>query len=285
MNNSVENNILIIGGPNVGKTHFGGQLYGRLNSRKFNYKITPDNRPADLTIFQDVINKLSEGKRAGHTESSANRNIELKIDDDFGNKIVFAFPDYAGEQVKSIVDIRRINTIWKQYIEISSSWILFVRLDDINPIEDIINRGIPSPDEIQKRKEQAPPVKISEAAHFVELLQILLYIKGIPFMNKINKPNLTIVLSCWDVLNLPEDTIPNELLKTRLPLLYNFIKNNWADNSLAIIGLSSTEKTLNDEPDEEYIERTPIDFGYIINSKGEKEKDLTLSIRTFIGGK
>ena len=128
-----------------------------------------------------------------------------------------------------------------------------------------------------------PPVKISDSAHFVELLQMLLYIKGISSLNKINKPNLVIVLSCWDILNLPENTLPAEILKARLPLLYYFTKNSWSENSFKIIGLSSTEKTLTDEPDEEYIDRTPINFGYYINSKGEKMEDLTLSIRTLVG--
>lgn len=284
MDNSY-NNILIIGGPNVGKTHFGGQLYGRLNSRQFNYKIAQNNRPTDLTIFQDVLDKLSEGMRAGHTEASANRNIELKIEDKNGNNIVFTFPDYAGEQVNMIVDNRRVNSIWKEYIDKSDSWILFVRLNEIKIIEDIINRGIPSPEEIQKRNDQPPPVKISDAAFFVELLQTLLYIKGVSSFNKVIKPNLTIILSCWDEFNLAEGIIPTELLKAKLPLLYNFTKNSWNINSLSVIGLSSTEKSLTDEPDEEYIDRTPIDFGYIINSKGIKEKDLTISIGTFIGRK
>ena len=283
MDSEKENNVLIIGGPNAGKTHFGGQLYGRLNSRKFSFKIAPHNRPSDLTIFQDVINKLAEGRRAGHTEASANRNIELKIDDENGNKIVFAFPDYAGEQVNSIVESRKINTIWKEYIDASSSWMLFVRLDEVPQLEDIINRGIPSAEEIQKRQAQAPPVRISDAAHFVELLQMLLYIKGVPSLNKINKPNLAIVLSCWDVLKLPDNTLPSEILEKRLPLFYHFAKNTWSENSLTIIGLSSTGKTLTDEPDEEFIDRTPINFGYFINSKGEKLEDLTLSIRTLIG--
>lgn len=283
MNNPTENSVLIIGGPNAGKTHFGGQLYGRLISRKFNYKISPNNLPADLTIFEDVINKLAEGKRAGHTEASANRNIELKINDENDNSVVFTFPDYAGEQVNSIVDNRRINTIWKQYIEQSSSWMLFIRLDDLKPLEDIINKGIPEPDELKKRNAPPPPVKVSDAAHFVELLQILLYMKGIPSLNKINKPNLTIVLSCWDIQNLPDNTLPFQVLKQRLPLLYNFLKNTWREKSLSIIGLSSTGKTLTDEADEEYIDKTPIKFGYIINPNGIKEEDLTLSIQTFIG--
>jgi len=282
MDNSVDN-VLIVGGPNAGKTHFGGQLYGRLNSRQFEFKINPDNRPSDLTIFEDVLNKLSEGKRAGHTEASANRSIELKIDDKNGNEIIFSFPDYAGEQVKMIVDNRKINRLWKDYIDKSSSWVLFVRLDEIDVIEDIINRGIPSPEEIQKRNTKAPPVKMSDDAHFIELLQTLLYIKGISPLNKISKPNLTIVLSCWDVLSLEEGKIPSDLLFERLPLLFNFSKNNWDEKSLSILGVSSTEKSLTDDADEEYIDRTPIDFGYFIDASGKKEKDLTLSIGTFIG--
>lgn len=283
MDKSKENNVLIIGGPNAGKTHFGGQLYGRLNSRLFNYKIAPNNRPADLTIFQDVIDKLSEGKRAGHTEASANRNIELKINHESDNKIVFAFPDYAGEQVNLIVDNRRINTIWRQYIDTSSSWMLFVRLDEVQQIEDIINRGIPSAEEIRKRNSTPPPVKVSDAAQFVELLQMLLYTKGSSSFNKIRKPGLTVVLSCWDLLKLPDNTLPIDVLKERLPLLYHFVKNTWEENSLSVIGLSSTEKTLTDEADEEFIDKTPINFGYIINPDGEKQTDLTLSIHTFIG--
>ena len=283
MNKIEKNNVLIIGGPNAGKTHFGGQLYGRLNSRMFSYKIDPQHRPADLTIFQEVIDKLSEGKRAGHTEASANRNIELKVKDESNNEVIFSFPDYAGEQVNFIIDNRRINTIWKKYLDESNSWLLFVRLDDVKEIEDIINRGIPSAEEIQKRNSTPPPVKISDSAHFVELLQMLLYIKGIPSLNKVNILNLTIVLSCWDTLKLPKGTIPNNVLKERMPLLYHFVKNTWSNNALSIIGLSSTEKTLTDEADEEFIDKLPINFGYIINPKGERQKDLTLSIQTFIG--
>ena len=238
-----------------------------------------------LSMITLARKEVVEGSEisTGHTEASANRNIELKIDDENGNKVVFAFPDYAGEQINFIVDNRRINTIWEQYIEASSSWMLFVRLDDLKPVEDVINKGIPEPEELKKRNATPPPVKVSDAAHFVELLQMLLYMKGIPALNKINKPNITIVLSCWDIHKFEDNTLPYDVLKERLPLLYNFLKNTWTENSLSIIGLSSTGKTLTDEADEEYINKTPIDFGYIINPNGVKEIDLTLSIQTFIG--
>ena len=283
MDKVVENNVLIIGGPNAGKTHFGGQLYGRLNNRQFRYKIDPQNRPSDLTIFRDVLDKLAEGKRADHTETSSNRTIELKIYDENNNKIIFALPDYGGEQIKSIIEHRRINEIWKEYLEISNSWMLFIRLDEVEPIEDIINRGIPSPEEIQRRKDDTPPIKVSAAAHFVELVQMFLHVKRVPTFHQVKHPNLTIVLSCWDILNLPEKTLPVDILKQRLPLFYNYLRNTWSEDSLSIMGLSSTEKTLTDEADEDYIEKTPINFGYIITPDGENEKDLTLTIKILIG--
>lgn len=285
MSNQLQNNVLVIGGPNAGKTHFGGQLYGRLNSRLFHYRIDPQNRPSDLTIFQEVINRLAEGKRADHTEASANRTIELKVHDHTGTKISFAFPDYAGEQVQRIVVDRKVNTLWNQYLLDSNSWMLFIRLDEILPIEDIINRGLPSTDEIATRNSETPPAKISSAAYFVELLQMMLHIKGSPTFSKTSIPNFTIVLSCWDLLKLDPGTQPSEVLKDRLPMLFHFVKNTWNANALKIIGLSSTEKTLTDVADADYIDRSPIEFGYIITEEGARQKDLTQSITTFIGTK
>ena len=276
-------NILIIGGPNTGKTHFGAQLYERINSRQFKFKIDPKNRPSDLTIFEDARNNLYDGKRATHTEAGANGSIELKITNEKNSEVVFAFPDYAGEQITLIVDNRMVNDLWQDYIEKSTSWVLFIRLNDLILFEDIVNKGIPSPEEIQKRKSQPPPIKISEAAFFVELLQTLAYIKGLSTFTQINKPNLTVVLSCWDEMNLPTNKVPFTLLQERLPMLFDFLKNNWQKESLKIIGLSSTEKSLTDEPDDDFIDKGPINFGYFIDKTGVLQKDLTLSIWDFIG--
>jgi Double-GTPase 1 len=113
-----------------------------------------------------------------------------------------------------------------------------------------------------------------------------LFVKKISQLSNINnKPNLTILLTCWDIPKLSEGVKPSQELNSRLPMLYNYLKNTWDEDSLTILGLSSTSKNLTDEPDEEYIDKTPIKFGYIINSEGIKEDDITLSIDRFIGKK
>lgn len=278
-----KHNILIIGGPNTGKTHFSIQLYERINSRQFEFKIDPQNRPSDLSIFEDGLKNIYNGKRAAHTEASANRSIELKITDEKNSKVKLAFPDYAGEQITSIVDNRKVNDLWQDYIENSTSWVLFIRLNELTTLEDIVNKGIPSAEEIQKRNSQPPPVKISETAFYVELIQTLAYIKGLSTFSLIVEPNLTVVLSCWDELDLPEDQAPSDLLQERLPMLFDFLNNNWQNESLSVIGLSSTEKSLTDEPDDDFMDKEPINFGYFVDKRGSRNNDLTSLIWDFIG--
>jgi len=278
-----KNNILIIGGPNVGKTHYGGQLYGRLTDRLGHYSIT--TAPKDLNVFREVLDALNDGKSAGHTSVNSNTRLTLGLEDINKNVINFSFPDYGGEQVQKIVNERRVTSVWQDDIVNCDSWMIFIRLDQILPIEDVINRGIPDAKILMSREKGSVAFKLSEAAYYTDLLQILLYVKKISLHQKINAPNLTIVLSCWDILTDDERELkPVDLLMKRLPMVFDFINNTWESNAYNVIGLSSTGKTLSDKiADSDYVKKGPEAFGYFIDTDGKKETDLTLTIATAIG--
>lgn len=274
--------ILIIGGPNAGKTHFGGQLYGRLNARTEHYRIT--SPPEDLTIFKEVLDNLNDGKSSGHTHVTQHQSLNLTIEDESGIESIFSFPDYGGEQVKTIVADRRINDTWQKQIDNSNAWMFFIRLDEVLPIEDVVNRGLPRKDDLKKRSEDNEPIPLSVMAFFTELLQIFLYSKKLSTKTKIAAPKLTVVVSCWDLLSVEEQQMtPRDVLLKRLPGLYNFINGTWQTESYQVIGLSSIEKSLSDTaPDMEFVKKGPENFGYIITHDGKKERDLTLAISTLI---
>lgn len=276
-----KNNILIIGGPNVGKTHFGGQLYGRLQTRGSHFKII--SPPENLTIFKEVLEALNDGKAADRTNVNLNESLELKIEDNSGKQITFTFPDYGGEQVKAIVADRRLSKIWKNQIQESDSWMLFVRLDEIIALEDIINRGIPDMKVLALRKKETTTFKLSDTAYFIELSQMLLYAKKSPSLNKVSTPKLMIVLSCWDLLaDHVEGKTPQQILENKLPSFWNYVSQTWDSKSLNIIGLSSTEKSLDrTKADKDFVKKGPEKFGYIVNPDGSKEPDLTKSILPF----
>lgn len=278
----IDNRILIIGGPNAGKTHFGGQLYGRLIARTEHYKIL--SPPEDLTIFEEVLDSLNNGMSSGHTHVNAHKTLALEIEDNMGRKSIFSFPDYGGEQIRAIVNDRRINKIWKEQIDNSNSWMLFIRLDEIRPVEDVANRGLPDQDVLKSRNEKTEAMTLSDSAFYIELLQILLYVKKIGVRQKISTPRLTVVLSCWDLLTSDEQIkLPKDILQDKLRGLCSFITTIWNDNAYQIIGLSSTGKTLsNTEFDMDFIKKGPENYGYMITHSGEKVTDLTLTISTFI---
>ncbi|MCT1531316.1 hypothetical protein M3B46_09940 [Sphingobacterium daejeonense] len=276
------NTILIIGGPNAGKTHFGGQLYGRLNARTERYRII--SPPDDFTIFQEVLDNLNDGKSSGHTHVTSNQTLALEIEDNAGVKSVFSFPDYGGEQIKAIVNDRRVNKIWKEQIDKSSSWMLFIRLDEVKAIEDVVNRGLPDQDVLKNRTEKSEPMSLSDTAFYTELLQILLFVKKVGIRQRITDPKLTLVLSCWDLLSDEDQKkLPKDVLQDKLPGLFSFIHGTWTEDACKIIGLSSTEKSLsNNDSDLEFVKKGPENFGYMITATGEKETDLTFTISTFI---
>lgn len=278
-----KNNILIIGGPNAGKTHFGGQLYGRLQTRESFYKIV--SPPENLNIFKEVLECLNDGKASDRTNVNSNETLELQIVDAEGKHITFNFPDYGGEQVNAIVNDRRITKLWKDQIEKSDSWMLFIRLDEIHPLEDIINRGIPDMEVLSKRNKEVSTHKLSDEAYFTELLQILLYAKKTASLNRISNPKLTIVLSCWDLIEVEAaGRLPWEMLQKKLPLFWSYLTQTWKKEYLDVIGLSATEKSLDKKKaDTDFVKKGPEKFGYIITPEGKKESDLTLSIASFIG--
>lgn len=276
------NEILIIGGPNAGKTHFGGQLYGRLNARTEHYRIT--SLPEDITIFQEVLDNLNEGRSSGHTNVNAHKTLELEIEDNNGSKSVFSFPDYGGEQIRAIVNDRRVNKAWKEQIDKCNSWMLFIRPDEIIQIEDVVNRGLPDQEVLKNRNEKSEPMALSDSAFYTELLQILLYVKKVGIKQKTSVPKLTVILSCWDLLSIEDQKkLPQDVLQDKLPELFSFITGTWKEEACNIIGLSSIEKSLsNKDSDQEFLKKGPENFGYIITHVGKKENDLTLTISTFI---
>ena len=257
-------------------------MYGRLIARTETYKIT--SSPEDLTIFKEVLDNLNDGKSSGHTPVSEHRNLELKIEDNEGVESVLSFPDYGGEQIRIIVNDRRIDRTWQEQIEKSNSWLLFIRVDEIRAVEDVVNRGLPDPEVLKNRTEKNENMVLSDNAFYTELLQMFLYVKNTGIRQKINKPKLTIVLSCWDLLTgVDLKKTPSTLVQEKLPGLFSFIAATWEEQSMKVMGLSSIGKNLShSNSDHDYVNKGPENFGFIITDKGKKESDLTLIISTFI---
>lgn len=268
--------LLVIGGPNTGKTHYGGQLLGRLNHGKG--VLTMDGAPVNISPFEDVLKALGQGRTAEHTAMDVYHEVMMPITKSGNESFELVFPDYNGEQVREMMEERHISRDWRERLRESSGWLLFIRIELIRAFEDVFTRPV---SRVQEQDiESNDDSKWSDQAYFVELLQLLLFTKGVGTIDLVNEPALTVVLSCWDeIKGLQKNTTPVDLLSKRMPLFAEFIQSTWQSAQLCTIGLSALGKPLKEkETDEEFKDRGPENFGYVILPDGKRSDDLTLPV-------
>ena len=274
--------LLILGGPNVGKTHYIGQLHLRLTHRAsaganaFRMHVPTQ----DMTVINDVVNQLEAGRAAGHTASGFNKQISFTVADAQGLQVELTFPDYAGEQVRDIVSKRLIDSRWQELITQADEWLLFIRSDKVNPLEDITNRSLAHLTEQQPRaQEGVAEGEMTEPAFYIELLQMLLHCKGQSALAPARRPRLTVALTCWDTLPaVTIGTTPAAELRRCLPFLADFLTAAWEPTAWRVFGLSSTGTTLDPHnPNDDFVD-APHKQGYVVLPDGQRTSDLTLLI-------
>lgn len=264
--------LLLIGKPHSSKTVFLSQFYSRLQKKKSSLKLYKS--VDDLSPISGAREALASGEEPQTTPVEENVKFYLPIEIN-QRQVDLKCPEYGGEQVLSIVENRELSKDWTASIQESNSWILFIRLNNINKSLDISD--ITYSEQHQGNSKESlseTEYKLSDQSFFIELLQILLHSKGTDCHLLNDKLKLTIVLTCWDEMNTEEK--PHDLLKSKLPLLLNFVESNWNKNCLNIIGLSAQGFALDvAENKEKYQIEGPEEFGYLVLPDGSQTIDIT----------
>ncbi|WP_140919671.1 TRAFAC clade GTPase domain-containing protein [Limnobaculum xujianqingii] len=272
-----ENSILLIGESGVGKTHYGAQLLKRL--MKGDGQLRMDGAASNLEPFEGAMEKLNEGMSADHTPTSLYIDSIWPISDSYGTRAELVWPDYGGEQIKDISMTRRVPANWGERVINSPAWLLLVRLQKMRTNDDIFSKPL---NDISTSDKENHEIQISDQARLIELLQVLLYVRGAISTTQLENPRICVLLSCWDELGTEvQDEQPTVILQERLPMFFNFLKSTWKEP--LILGLSALERSLTSaDRDMEYSIKGPEQFGYIILPDGKKSNDLTLPIQQLL---
>ncbi|MCR4470410.1 hypothetical protein [Burkholderia sp. SCN-KJ] len=270
--------ILVLGESDVGKTNYGVQLLLRLGGDNGALQLV--GAPKNVNAFKSGIADLSCGKPAQHTSSGVYEESEWVVADQNGNRAELCWPDYAGEQLTAISGTRVVSREWATNLQNSDEWMLFLRLQTISGQEDILSRPILLVDETGPKSSPSQ----SHDVKLVELLQILLYARGVGVAAPLAVPRMSVVLTCWDELSRPvQELTPPEALHHHLPLLTSFLSANWQSPALSVRGLSALGKPLNkDNPDQEYVDLGPEAFGFVVLPNGDLTNDLTEPVAALV---
>ena len=277
--------VLVLGGSGAGKTHYAGQLLGRMrHDRQGRLRVRPGGVD-DLSKLEEVLDCLEEGRAAGHTPAETWTGIRFELEAADGTAVALEWPEYAGERLFAIVDRRMVPDEWRDSVRGASGWLLFIRPSTLKIYEDLLVR----PAGIEPQHSDSPNASVAgdgwdDRARYVELLQMLLFVAGQSTYKPVAVPRLAVVLSCWDELKDDQST-PELLLAERLPLLNAFIRSTWRDGAWSAWGLSSLGRALRqDEPDEEFRTHGPENFGYVLRpGQTTQDRDLTAPVAWLLG--
>jgi hypothetical protein len=235
-----------------------------------------DGAATNLEPFEAALESLNEGRAADHTARSVYVDSVWPVADAAGNnKANLVWPEYGGEQIKSIIESRRFPADWQFRVAGADTWLFLVRLQQTRMGEDIFSKPL---SDLRGTSVDNREVQPSDQARLVELLQMLLFAHGTAGKLR-QRPHLGVLLTCWDEAG--GDGMPEAVLADRLPLLSAFVKSNW--QTPMIMGLSALERPLSPtERDKEYLTRGPEHFGYVVRSDGQRTTDLTVPIHAMI---
>ncbi len=277
--------VLVLGGSGAGKTHYAGQLLGRMRHDRSGRLRVRRGGVDDLSKLEEVLACLEEGRAAGHTPAETWTGIRCELEADDGTAFLLEWPEYAGERLFAIVDRRTIPDEWRESVRGASGWLLFIRSSTLKLYEDLLVR----PTNVEPQHSESPNATVDGAgwddrARYVELLQMFLFAARRSTSELIEAPRLAVVFSCWDELNGDAIT-PEKLLAERLPLLDAFIRSTWQEGSWSVWGLSSLGRALrNEEPDEDFRTHGPQRFGYVLRpGETTQDPDLTSPVAWLLG--
>lgn len=265
--------ILLIGESGVGKTHYGAQLLRRL--MKGDGALRMDGAATNLEPFEEALESLNEGRAASHTARSIYIDSVWPVAEASGMRADLVWPEYGGEQIKSITDTRRLPHTWHARIGAADAWLLLIRLQQTRIGDDVFSKPLA---ELRGKLVENGEVHASDQARLVELLQMLMFAHSSTGLHS-SAPRLCVLLTCWDEVGL--DGTPAAALEHRLPLVSAFVRSNWADP--VVMGLSALEKSLSpNHSDMDYVTQGPEHFGYVITEDGNRSADLTLPLHTLL---
>ena len=258
--------LLLLGASDAGKTTYGAQLYQRANrGGALRLRHTPD----DMRVFESAIEALASGSVPEHTRRETSGAITLPVEDAHGQTVDIAWPDYGGEQFLEILQQRTLARDWVERVREADGVLLMIRPETTRVSPDVLEAPRRSQAPAERDEDAEAAVDLEPDAQYVELLQLLRYVRGEGRLRRSTLP-FAVLLSCWDELVDPGS--PHDELRTRYPLLNAYLEGAWRPENVQITGLSA----IGGPPDDPATRNSdPSSRGYLVGEDGQREPDLT----------
>jgi hypothetical protein len=219
-----EHSIVLLGGPDSGKTNYMSRLWLALNSKR-NVLVASQN-PTDIRYVEGGAEHILGGAFAPRSDTnSLPRDLTLDIpirraDDAGGNEVYISIPDVSGELWKEAIERGDVSQAWMDALLQASGALLFVRvlseanetpLDWVNAAEYLSWAGEGNPMNEEGEEIQVPTqVAMCEMLRFLD--ETLKRAEG-------RQPKVAVLVTAWDLIDAHRRSAgPSAYLKEEFPL-------------------------------------------------------------------
>jgi hypothetical protein len=276
-------NVLLIGGPDAGKSNYLFRCWLAIDQQQGLLRRAA--LPSNIEYLRAGVERLLEGAFAGHTPADVHDMTEIPVRSakgDFAGAIIV--PDVAGERVLRIFEDREWSASWDSLIVENTSCLLFVRPDSerlIAPLDWVRCSDLygEPPTRTQQAGTSEPPTQVL----LVEWLQFL----RSAFTARVRGslvPRIGIVVTAWDAVPSEQrDLTADAWLEANLPMLHGYVGSNRGDFEFAVFGVSATAGDLSGDLAfrAQYVQQGPSTFGFVVHTLAGRRQvtsDVTLPI-------
>jgi hypothetical protein len=278
----VSRSIILLGGPDSGKTNYIGRLWRALDAGTG--ALHAAEQPKDINFVLEIADHLFEGGFAPRSEhSDERRDFEVVVAAKNGPRSRVVVPDISGELWRNAVIDNEIAPDWMNELRQADAALLFVRVDsdqDVRPLDWVTSRKML--ERLGGEEDQGLPtqVMLCELIRFLEVSLAARKDGGIP--------RLSVVVTAWDRVDAEKfDQGPVAYLEREYPLVAGRLAD-LEDLDVQIFGLSIVGGDLKHDADyrQAFLEAGLDGQGWVAVRDGDgwrKDPDVTLPIAWAVG--
>lgn len=275
--------IVLLGGPDSGKTNYIGPLWQALDAE--GGALHAAQQPEDINFVLEVTAHIFAGEFAPRSEhSDVRRDFEVAVAATKGGpQARIIVPDISGELWRNAVINSEIDSDWMEELERADGALLFVRVgsdQDVRPLDWVTSRTLL--ERLGNNEELGLPtqVMLCELIRFLEL--------SLARREDGSCPRLSVVVTAWDLVDHEKfQDGPLVYLEHEYPLVAGKLMD-LEGLDVQIFGLSSVGGDLKNDAvyRREFLEAGPDVKGWVAVKDQEgwkKNSDITLPIAWAVG--
>lgn len=276
--------IILVGGPETGKSNYVGRLWCSLKAGRGVLKRA--GMPANLEYIDSICDHLLQGEFAGRTDTNMARQdftVPLKIGEaeDTTELIV---PDFTGELWRDAIKNSEIAQEWLDELESASGALLFVRAHsplNIQPLDWVAAR-----DSLRFVGEGNEEMELPTQVTLCELLNLLQQ-RLAPRVD-CGKPRVAVIITAWDTLDHQEQRAgPDAYLRDQFPLFAGALEDvDQIDTRVYGVSIVGGDLQRDDDFKARYQDMAVEDSGsvtYMLNGVVDTNSDITIPVAWVIG--